>query len=227
MHWARFYLLREQLLGASKRGVWALSEAGKDTKLTPEESRQIFLKWVKIDQEKRRVKAAASDSSNSEPLDPVELVEEQSESDILGTLFSLSPDGFERFCQRLLRESGFKKVDVTGRSGDGGIDGHGTLEIGPLVTFKVLFQCKKYRGSVGSPHVRDFRGAMLGRADKGLILTTGTFTADAVREAERDGAPPIELIDGQRLVTLMESLELGLNPRVVYEVDRRFFDQFM
>jgi restriction system protein len=126
---------------------------------------------------------------------------------------SLPPQGFERFCQRLLRESGFQQVKVTGRSGDGGIDGIGVLQINAFVSFKVLFQCKRYAGSVGSPQVRDFRGAMAGRADTGLILTTGTFTLDAKSEAVRDGVAPIELVD-------------GLIPRTSYEVDERFFDEF-
>jgi restriction system protein len=139
---------------------------------------------------------------------------------------TLPPQGFERLCQRLLRESGFQQVKVTGRSGDGGIDGIGILQINPFVSFKVLFQCKRYVGAVGAPQIRDFRGAMMGRADKGLILTTGTFTADAQTEAVRDGAPPVELVDGQGLVTLLEQLELGLVPRTTYEVDFRFFEEF-
>ncbi len=226
VHWARFYLMREEFLQASKRGIWALSELGKNTRLDQEDSRQIFLKWVKIDQEKRRTKATKNSEDIEGSLNETELVEELSESNALEALISLTPGGFERFCQRLLRESGFSEVNVTGRSGDGGIDGHGTLEINPLVSFKVLFQCKKYQGAVGSPEIRNFRGAMLGRADKGIVITTGTFTVDARREAVRDGAPPIELIDGQKIVQLMERLELGLVPRTIYEVDSKFFDQF-
>lgn len=115
---------------------------------------------------------------------------------------------------------------MTGKSGDGGIDGIGILELNAFVSFKVLFQCKRYRGSVGSSAIRDFRGAMIGRADKGLILTTGSFTADAEREAVRDGVPPIELVDGDKLLTLFEELELGLAPRKTYELVDSFFDEF-
>lgn len=118
--------------------------------------------------------------------------------DLLNLLQSLPPEGFERICQRLLRESGFQQVKVTGKTGDGGIDGHGILEINPLVSFKVVFQCKRYQGAVSTSHVRDFRGAMMGRADKGIIMTTGSFTLDAKREAVRDGVPPIELVDGEK-----------------------------
>jgi restriction system protein len=117
-------------------------------------------------------------------------------------------------------------VVVTGQSGDGGIDGFGTLQINPLVSFKVLFQCKRYSKSVSPSHVRDFRGAMSGRADKGIIVTTGTFTAEARREASRDGAPPIELIDGEKLLDMLEKLELGLKPVTTYEVEDAFFNEF-
>jgi len=125
-----------------------------------------------------------------------------------------------------LREAGFQQVTVTGRTGDKGIDGHGILEVNPFVTFKVLFQCKRYKGSVGAPDVRDFGRAMQGRADKGIILTTGTFTQEARREARRDGALPIELVDGDKLVDMFEKLELGLKPRTVFDVDESFFDEF-
>lgn len=141
-------------------------------------------------------------------------------------LLQLSPAGFERLCQRLLRESGFVQVVVTGRSGDGGIDGHGTLQINPLVSFKVLFQCKRYANAVTPTQVRDFRGAMQGRADKGIILTTGAFTTEARKEATRDGVPPIELVDGQKMIDMFSELELGLKPSKTFELDHDFFKEF-
>jgi restriction system protein len=115
---------------------------------------------------------------------------------------------------------------VTGQSGDGGIDGHGILQINPLVSFKVLFQCKRYAGSVSSSALRDFRGAMQGRADKGIVITTGSFTADARREAARDGVPPIELIDGSKLAEMLAELGLGVKPVTTYEIDDSFFQEF-
>jgi restriction system protein len=133
---------------------------------------------------------------------------------------------FERLCQRVLRESGFQEVVVTGRTGDGGIDGIGVLQVNPFVSFNVLFQCKRYQGSVTPSQVRDFRGAMAGRADKGIMMTTGTFTVEAKKEARRDGAAPIELVAGEDLVKLFEDLELGLLPRRTFEIDRKFFDEF-
>jgi restriction system protein len=74
--------------------------------------------------------------------------------------------------------------------------------------------------------VRDFRGAMAGRADKGIIITTGRFTQDAKNEAVRDGVPPIELVDGEKLVGMFEKLELGLSPRTVYDINLEFFKEF-
>jgi restriction system protein len=145
---------------------------------------------------------------------------------VIELLHKLSPGGFERLSQRILREAGFTHVVVTGRSGDDGIDGHGTLQINPLVSFKVLFKCKRYRKSVSPSHVRDFRGAIAGRADKGIIVTTGTFTADARREASRDGVAAIELIDGEKLVDMLAHLELGLKPVTSYEIDQSFFNEF-
>jgi restriction system protein len=142
---------------------------------------------------------------------------------LLNTLKNLPPDGFERICQRLLRESGFEQVNVTGRSGDGGIDGIGVLQVNPFVSFKVLFQCKRFQGSVGAPVIRDFRGAMMGRADKGIIMTTGTFTMDAKKEARRDGVTPIELVDGEKLVEMFEMYEIGLKPVKTFELGLHVF----
>src|SRR6266498_1127352 len=128
-------------------------------------------------------------------------------------LLAMPPVGFERLAQRLLREAGFISATVMGRSGDGGIDGLGVYRLS-LVSFPDYFQCKRYRGGVGPGVVRDFRGAMAGRGDKGLVITTGSFTGDAKREATRDGAPPIDLIDGDGLCELLKRYELGVQTTV-------------
>lgn len=222
--WARFYLVREGFLDSSKRGVWSLTEAGKSTHLTFDQSRKIFLKWVKIFQEERAKKGA--EAVASDVAEETGAVSEDYRSIAHALLLDLPPAGFERLSQRLLREAGFNHVTVTGKSGDGGIDGFGTLQLNPFVSFKVLFQCKRYSSSVTPSHVRDFRGAMYGRADKGIIITTGTFTAEAKKEAARDGAPPIELIDGEKLIDMLERLELGLKSVTTYEVDHSFFNEF-
>ena len=224
--WARFYLVREGLVGSSKRGVWNLTEQGQTTTLTNAQAREIFLRWVKIFQEQRKAKAAETEPIAEQVAEGTGTPSKDYRAETLELLLGLPPAGFERLSQRLLREARFTQVNVTGQSGDGGIDGYGTLQINPLVSMKVLFQCKRYTKSVSPSHVRDFRGAMAGRADKGIIVTTGTFTAEARREASRDGVPPIELIDGERLIDMLESLELGLNPVTTYEVNHAFFSEF-
>lgn len=229
--WARFYLARSGYLDSSRWGVWSLTEQGrKPEALSDGQIREII----------RRVEGGAPGTSQRQPTEEqleravTEQAEEAAPEDIprgyreraLEIMQSLPSQGFERLCQRLLRESGFQQVAVTGRSHDGGIDGIGVLQVGPFVSFKVLFQCKRWADAAGPSIVRDLRGAMMGRADKGLILTTSTFTVDAQAEAVREGASPIELVDGQGLVTLLEKLELGLIPRTTYEVDLKFFGEF-
>lgn len=224
--WARFYLVREGLLDSSKRGVWSLTEQGRGTTLSPGQAREIFLKQVRFYQEQRRLKTQTPEPIAEQVAEGTGATPEDYRGELIDLLLKLPPSGFERLSQRLLREAGFIQVVVTGSSGDGGIDGYGTLQINPLVSFKVLFQCKRYTNSVSPSHVRDFRGAMAGRADKGIIITTGTFTAEARREASRDGVPPIELIDGEKLVDMLEHLELGLKPVTTYEIDELFFVEF-
>ncbi len=225
--WARFYLKREGLLDSSKRGIWSLTDKGAKTRLTYEDAQAIFKRQVQADAATRRKKRANTPNEIASP-DEAEISAPSNYRDqLLGIILEMHFSGFERLCQRLLREAGFQQVSVTGRSGDCGIDGEGILELNPFVTFKVLFQCKRYKGSVGAPVIRDFRGAMLGRADKGIILTTGTFTQDARREARRDGAPPVELVDGDKLIDMFEKLELGLMPRTTFDIDQKFFDEFV
>ena len=226
--WARFYLVREGLLDSSKRGVWSLTELGRKTKLSHKEAREIFLKWVKIFQEQRKNKANSQEPIEEQVAEETGAPSNDYRNKVLDRLHLLSPAGFERLSQRILREAGFSQVIVTGKNGDGGIDGYGTLQLNPLVSFKVLFQCKRNAkpNSVGSSVVRDFRGAMAGRADKGIIITTATFTAEARREASREGVSPIELIDGEKLVDMLKDLELGLKPVTTYELDEAFFKEF-
>lgn len=226
VQWARQYLVWEGLLGSSKRGVWSLTEKGATTKLSEEQSRNIFLKWVDIFQKARKDKSEGEILEEQEEHLPDE-ADVFKETDLLEVLQKLSPKGFEQVCGTLLRELDFQKVEITGKSHDGGIDGFGTLEINPFITMKVLFQFKRYKGTVARAQVGDFRNAMLGRAEKGIIITTGTFSQDAIKEAEREGAPKIELVDGETLVTMFKKAELGLKPKTIYEVDLNYFKQFM
>lgn len=226
VHWARQYLVWEGLLNGSTRGVWSLTPAGYKAKLDTATAHKLFLKWVKVHATARK-RATQGTPEAAVPLEVEAVADTDHKYLLLELLKKVTPEGFERICARLLRESGFEKVTVTGGPKDEGIDGLGILQVNPFVSFKVLFQCKRYKGSVSRAQVGDFRNAMLGRADKGIIITTGTFTADARREADRDGAPPVELVDGEKLVEMFERVSLGLRQRVVYEIDHTFFSGFL
>ena len=232
VHWARFYLVKDGYIDSSRRGVWSLTEKGRNAaRLSEGEIREMVRRVQETTARPEAVEPPATPAGRAtsiaiEELTLPEMPDATYREQLLATMKSLPPAGFERLCQRLLRESDFEEVVVTGRAGDGGLDGHGVLQINPFVSFRVYFQCKRYDASVGAGAVRDFRGAMMGRADKGLILTTGTFTAEAKREAMRDGVPPIELVDGERLLVMFEGLELGLTPRKTYDVALEFFKQY-
>lgn len=221
--WARMYLVHSGHLDASLRGVWRLTEKGQHENL---ETLGVPSLFKAVQSTFKDSQDGASTQREMRPVEATEIRLEAEETALLPVIKGLSAQGFERLCQRLLRENGFQNVRITGRSGDGGIDGEGILEINPLLSFKVLFQCKRYQGSVGASMIRDFRGALIGKADKGIVLTTGSFTMDAKREAIRDGANPIELVDGEKLVKMFEKLELGVKPKVIYEVDMDFFNDF-
>ena len=195
--WSRNYLKRYGLLENSSRGIWTLTQKGSTI--------------TRVDKNEVNKSVKALDRERVEEAENM-LVDESIgwEEELLEILKVVEPSAFERLCQRLLRESGFTHVEVTGRSGDGGIDGKGVVKIGGLLSFHVIFQSKRYNGSVSPSVVRDFRGAMVGRADKGIIITTGTFTRDARAEAQRDGAIPIDLIDGEDLVKKLKELSLGI-----------------
>jgi restriction system protein len=223
MGWARSWMKSAGLVESGGFGVWVLTDLGREAadwsparvkKATQDAYKSKFAK----DQP-----APVTLATDQPPDEPADEAGDWSDA-LLAVLRAMDPSGFERLCQRLLRESGFVKVEVTGKSGDGGIDGVGVLRMN-LISFQVLFQCKRYAGSVGAGTVRDFRGAMQGRADKGLVITTGSFTAEARREATRDGAPAIDLIDGEALCDLLRERRLGVRveqvvtERVVIDAD--------
>lgn len=219
LSWARTYLKAYGLLDNSERGVWVLTPKGKDTDAV--DQRQVA-RFVNEQGRVKKGKLTVKNSVSTVDVEVAELaetvLEEKWREALLAELLNLSPAAFERLSQRLLRESGFVEVRVTGRTGDGGIDGVGIVRLGGLLGFPVLFQCKRYRDSVGPGVVRDFRGAMIGRADRGLIITTGTFSRDAKVEATRDGAPPIDLVDGEQLLDKLKELGLGVNIKKIEQV---------
>jgi restriction system protein len=231
--WARSYLKKFGAVDNSRRGVWTLEAPGREyLKMNPEEAASA-LRSADADVRKHARLARIAAASEIDPDDPAESTDDLSlietsadwKSLLIERLLALKPDAFERLAQRLLREAGFKNVEVLGRSGDGGLDGVGVYRPS-LVSFPIFFQCKRYRDSVGPGQVRDFRGAMAGRGEKGLLITTGTFTAEAKREATRDGAPPVELIDGSDLCDLLKEYSVGVGTRLVeiVEIQDHYFE---
>jgi restriction system protein len=215
--WARTYLKKFGMVENSSRGVWSLTTKARDLEhLDPQEVVRVVRAMDKEQGPQRQLR------KKRETEEPVEDIPDE-EQEWRGKLHyiltkELRADTFERLTQRILRESGFVSVEITGRSGDGGIDGKGIARIHGFMSFHVIFQCKKYLGSVSAGAIRDFRGAMVGRADKGLFITTGTFTPAAVKEATRDGAPPIDLVDGDQLAEKLKELGLGVKREMVEKV---------
>lgn len=224
LHWARSYLKTVGAATNSTRGVWALTDEGKTM---TEDRMHAFAKAYRTEVMARQKHRRAADPAESTEGDGG--VADTWKDLLVSTLLAISPAGFERLAQHLLREAGFVNVTVVGQSGDGGIDGVGVYRLS-LVSFPVYFQCKRYKGTVTAGAVRDFRGAMAGRGEKGLLITTGSFTRDAQNEASRDGAPAVELIDGDRLCDLLLEYRLGTSVREVTNqevtVDTSFFDQY-
>lgn len=216
--WSKTYLKKFGLLENSSRGIWSLINTAVD--ISTLDSFEI-VKYVREQDKNNKQNKKMSKSSEDliqETKNEVDYSEEWKEQ-LLNILYNISPAAFERLAQRILRESGFSQVEVTGKVGDGGIDGKGIVRVSGLLSFHVIFQCKRYKGSVSPSQIRDFRGAMQGRADKGLFITTGNFTRDALKEATRDGAPPIDLIDGELLCEKLKELKLGITTQLIEQVE--------
>jgi restriction system protein len=237
VYWGRQYLVWEGLLESTKKGIWKLSEKGYATYLSEDDSHKLFLKWVGIHTARRKQQKEQTVSRKAVTVDVAidEIdIEEAAVSklgykqELLAILRNMKPVNFEKFSLLLLRENDFEDLKLTGGSKDEGIDGFGVLRVNPFVSFRVLFQCKRYAedNKVKRTQIADFRNAMLGRADKGIFITTGFFTKEAEYEATRDGVPPIELVDADKLVEMVSKTELGLKPVTVYEVNHEFFQQY-
>jgi restriction system protein len=207
--WARTYLKGISALENSERAVWSITDAGRS--YSEEDVARLHHEY------RASIRAARRERKKAEREAGLVVAADDGEDEaapdwkeeLIALLLELPPDRFEHLARRLLLEAGFISAKVTGRTGDGGIDGIGVYRLS-LVSFPVFFQCKRYRGSVRAGAVRDFRGAMAGRGDRGLLITTGTFTAEAKQESTRDGAPPIDLIDGERLCDLLKEHGLGV-----------------
>jgi restriction system protein len=220
--WARTYLKKFGFLESPQRGLWSLTKKAESVSEVDAKEVQRFVR--ELDRKQRAAKSAAKQSNEIEYEKPEEAQPWRSHLHTILTK-TLSPAGFERLIQRVLRESGFIQVEVTGRTGDGGIDGKGIARIHGFMSFHEVFQCKRWQGVVGASEIRDFRGAMVGRADKGLFITTGTFSREAIKEATRDGAPPIDLVDGDLLADKLKELKLGVVTELIEKitVDENWF----
>lgn len=225
LRWARNHLKHYGILENSSRGVWSLTPQGqKTTKVNPNDV-------IKAIQNITRKKITTELSNNEKDIDLDDLdsidTEISWQEEALELIKKMSAQAFERLCQRLLRELGFKNVEVTGKPNDGGIDGKGILRLGGILSFHVVFQAKRYKDTVGSEIIRNFRGSLSAKIDKGLIISTGRFTLEAKKEAQRDGAIPIDLIDGEELVEKLKELKLGIAIEFVEKVsiDSSWFNQ--
>ena len=238
VYWAKQYLAWERLVETSKQGIWALTDDGWKAPMTYEDALELFRKWVKIHRDTRKSKENTKKiSANSEIPDIVDdevdvdsdiELEAKEDYSLLEILKKTTPTGFEHLCGRLLREYDFEDIDVTPRSNDGGIDGTAILKLNSFVNMSVYFQCKKYDGTVPIGHIREFLGVLAtdqNGVDRGLFITTGTFTK-AAYDLERKNTK-LELIDGDKLVEMFEKAEIGVKPRTVFDPDIAFFTQYI
>ena len=213
--WARTDLKNFGAVENSKQGVWHLTPKGAKLLKSGEIDWRVIKKVVSKSKTNSGGKAVEGDNSNNEK----DWRERTSE-----ILQNLNPYAFEKLAQRLLRECGFSDVEVTKKSGDGGIDGTGKLRINGIFSFNVAFQCKRYKGQVGSPQIRDFRGSLGTNIEKGVLITTGAFTREAKEEASSEGKRLIDLMDGEELINKLAEYGIGLKEIKSYEVDEDFFN---
>lgn len=221
--WTRTYMKKVGILENSSRGVWSLTTKGRELEvINPEAIVQKVREMTFLKTQDAHGINIEDENMENDGVDIPDEIQSWRET-LKNILCNLKPDAFERLTQRLLRESGFTQVKVTGKTGDGGIDGMGIVKLNGIISFHMLFQCKRYKGTVSAGEIRDFRGAMQGRADKGLFITTGKFSAPAIEEANRPGATPIDLVDGDELVEKLRELQLGVAPVNDYIIDEAWF----
>ena len=216
--WARTYLKNYGAIENSKHRVWSLTAKG--AKMLRDGN--IDVKEIYNFTAKKQGKTMGVSDDDVAEIEPVNWREQ-----ITNILLNLDPYAFERLAQRLLRECGFSDVQVTRRSGDGGIDGTGKLRIQGIFSFNVAFQCKRYKGQVGAGAIRDFRGSLGTNIEKGVLITTGAFTKAAKEEASSEGKRLIDLMDGEELINKLAEYGIGLNEVKSYEVDEDFFNSLM
>ena len=224
--WARTRLKAFGAITNSQRGVWMITPQFSDKDTVSKTDVVEFIKKQRLaNKTPTEAKALAEDDDPTN--DNVEIPEELEpwRTELAETLHSMNPYAFERLAMLLLRECGFSQVSVTKKSGDGGIDGTGKLRINGIFSFNVAFQCKRFIGSVSAGVIRDFRGSLTTDIEKGVFITTGTFTKAAREEASNAGKQQIDLIDGEEFINKLIEYRLGVREKVVYEVDKSFFEK--
>lgn len=219
--WARTYLKKHGVINNTSRGIWVINSKYENKK---EFNIKELVKKVK------EISNTSEKSKNDGVLenDNIDVPDEIEgwRHELKQILYYISPFEFEKLAQLLLRESGFSQVEVTKKTGDGGIDGFGKFKINGMISFKLAFQCKRYKGMVKTSEIRDFRGSMTTDIEKGISITTGSFTREAVEEATADGKKHIDLIDGEQLIDKLADLKLGVKEEIIYIVDKDFFSKF-
>lgn len=221
--WARTYLSKYGIIENSARSVWSIKS---DYFTTDSLDVDKIYKAVRssrrlTDDNNHDEYPSDDDPSNDYEEFPDELKPWREK--LSNVLQNMDPYGFERLAQRVLRECGFTQVIVTPGSGDNGIDGTGKLRVNGVFSFNVAFQCKRYTGAVGPSEIRDFRGSLTKGVEKGVFITTGTFSKAAVKEAEDPGKLQIDLINGEDLITMIAEYGIGVKPVTTYEIDEEFF----
>ena len=212
--WARTYLRKNGLILRSKNGVWTLTKLGVEASKKDSIDKKAIIKAVSTPKAETFADAA----------NPLEIEERRPWRETLSKiLHDMDPYAFEVLAQRLLRECGFLDVHVTKKSGDGGIDGTGKLRLNGIFSFNVAFQCKRYKGQVGAAEIRDFRGSLDNNIEKGVLITTGSFSKSAREEASAPGKKQIDLMDGNDFMDKLAEFSIGLTPRTEYDIDEEYF----
>ncbi|MBQ2040227.1 MAG: Mrr restriction system protein [Thermoguttaceae bacterium] len=226
--WARTYLNRYGVIENSARAVWSIRPNYISVENLDEKA--IVATITKENRARRNNKTSTIETGPDDD-DPTNDYAEYPEElkpwreRLAEILQNMDPFGFERLTQRVLRECGFTQVEVTKKSGDGGIDGTGKLRINGVFSFNVAFQCKRYKGAVGAPDIRDFRGSLTTDIEKGVMITTGSFSKAAREEASNQGKQQIDLIDGEEFITKIAEFGIGVRPVTTYEIDEEFFEK--
>lgn len=224
--WARTRLKNYGAITNSKRGTWIITPEYADKKSISRDEVVNYNKKTKITNDSiDEIEENELSESNLKEIVSMNEEIEPWKTELGNILREMNPYAFERLSQLVLRESGFYQVNVTKKSGDGGIDGTGKLRINGMFSFNVAFQCKRYTGSVSASAIRDFRGSLTTDIEKGIFITTSTFTRDAQQEACVAGKKQIDLIDGKEFIDKLIEFRIGVKERTVFEVDADFFDK--